>query len=54
LKSCGVYGYPPEQAAKVAITELRIRLAAHPELDVQLCCFGGRMAAIWQHALNQA
>ncbi|GLQ50286.1 O-acetyl-ADP-ribose deacetylase [Dyella flava] len=52
--SCGVYGYPPEQAASVAITALRDVPAAHPALDVQLCCFDQRMAAIWQHALNQA
>jgi len=52
--SCGVYGYPPEQAAGVAITALRDVLAAHPAPDVQLCCFDQRMAAIWQHALNQA
>ncbi|GGA09290.1 O-acetyl-ADP-ribose deacetylase [Dyella caseinilytica] len=50
--SCGVYGYPPEQAANVAIAALRIRLAAHPMLDVQLCCFGDRMAATWQNALS--
>jgi O-acetyl-ADP-ribose deacetylase len=52
--SCGVYGYPPEQAASVAIAALRDRLAKHPTLDVQLCCFGDHMAAIWQHALNRA
>jgi O-acetyl-ADP-ribose deacetylase (regulator of RNase III) len=52
--SCGVYGYPPEQAASVAIAALRDVLAAHPARDVQLCCFDHRMAAIWQHALNRA
>jgi O-acetyl-ADP-ribose deacetylase (regulator of RNase III) len=52
--SCGVYGYPPEQAARVATTTLRGVLAAHPTLDVQLCCYDDRMAAIWQHALTQA
>jgi O-acetyl-ADP-ribose deacetylase len=52
--SCGVYGYPPEQAASVAVVELRNLLAKQSALDVQLCCFDHRMAAIWQHALNQA
>jgi O-acetyl-ADP-ribose deacetylase len=52
--SCGVYGYPPEQAASVAIATLREVLAAHPELNVQLCCFDDHMAAIWQQALNRA
>jgi O-acetyl-ADP-ribose deacetylase len=52
--SCGVYGYPPEQAASVAVAALRDVLAVHLHLDVQLCCFDDRMAAIWQRALNQA
>lgn len=52
--SCGVYGYPPEQAAAVAIATLSNVLAAHPDLDVQLCCFDDRMASVWQSALNQA
>ncbi|HTC26490.1 O-acetyl-ADP-ribose deacetylase [Dyella sp.] len=51
--SCGVYGYPPDQAAKVAIATLRDVLSPHPTLEVQLCCFDDRMTAIWQRALNQ-
>jgi O-acetyl-ADP-ribose deacetylase len=51
--SCGIYGYPPDQAAKVAIAALREVLKAQPKLDVQLCCFDDRMTAIWRHALNQ-
>ena len=49
--SCGVYGYPPEQAARVAIASLREVLAIHPAMEVQLCCFDERMAAIWRAAL---
>ena len=49
--SCGVYGYPPEQAARVAIASLREVLAIHPGMEVQLCCFDERMAAIWRAAL---
>ncbi|MFC3652116.1 O-acetyl-ADP-ribose deacetylase [Dyella humi] len=52
--SCGVYGYPPEQAARVAITSLHDALAAHTAMDVQLCCYDERMASIWRDALNQA
>jgi O-acetyl-ADP-ribose deacetylase len=52
--SCGVYGYPPEKAARVAVAALRDALGAHPALDVRICCFDDRMAAIWRHALNQA
>ena len=50
--SCGVYGYPPDRAASVAVATLRDVLAMHPTLDVQLCCFDDRMAVIWQRALN--
>lgn len=50
--SCGVYGYPPEQAARVAIATLR--KVAPEAMDVQLCCYDARMAAIWQDALNRA
>lgn len=50
--SCGVYGYPPEQAARVAIATLRE--VAPDDIDVQLCCYGERMASIWQDALNRA
>ncbi|RUL74405.1 O-acetyl-ADP-ribose deacetylase [Dyella choica] len=52
--SCGVYGYPPEQAASVAVTALREVLKAHAAIDVQLCCFDERMASIWRDALNRA
>ncbi|WP_233843527.1 O-acetyl-ADP-ribose deacetylase [Dyella sp. 2HG41-7] len=51
--SCGVYGYPPDQAASVAIATLREALAAHVAINVQLCCYGERMASIWQQALNR-
>jgi O-acetyl-ADP-ribose deacetylase len=52
--SCGVYGYPLEQAAAVATATLRDVLVAHPDVDVQLCCFDEHVSAIWRHALNQA
>lgn len=52
--SCGVYGYPPEQAARVAIASLRDVLTGHAAMDVQLCCYDERMASIWSGALTQA
>lgn len=48
--SCGVYGYPPERAARIAIATLRE--VAHDAMDVQLCCLDARMASIWQEALD--
>lgn len=52
--SCGVYGYPPELAAPVALRSLRNAQRAGAPLRVLLCCFGEPMAAIWQAALNDA
>ncbi|SFR90769.1 O-acetyl-ADP-ribose deacetylase (regulator of RNase III), contains Macro domain [Dyella sp. OK004] len=52
--SCGIYGYPPERAAPVALAALRETLQEHTDMRVQLCCFDTRMAAIWRHALNPA
>ncbi|HUA81550.1 MAG TPA: O-acetyl-ADP-ribose deacetylase [Dyella sp.] len=52
--SCGVYGYPPDQAAGVAIATLREAFFDHAAMDVQLCCYDERMASIWKHALNRA
>ncbi|GLQ47756.1 macro domain-containing protein [Dyella lipolytica] len=52
--SCGVYGFPAERAANVAIDTLRDLLASHSDLDVRLCCFDDRMSVIWQRALTQA
>jgi O-acetyl-ADP-ribose deacetylase (regulator of RNase III) len=51
--SCGVYGYPPEQAARVALA------AVHdaddgPPLDITLCCFDMRMATVWRAAQAEA
>lgn len=50
--SCGIYGYPPERAAPVALAALRETLLEHVDLQVQLCCFDTRMAAIWRQALS--
>lgn len=52
--SCGVYGYPPERAAPVAVRALHEALAALGDHAVRLCCFDAHMAAIWRAALNRA
>lgn len=50
--SCGVYGYPPEQAARIAVVTLQDVLT-DDAMNVALCCYDERMASIWQEALNQ-
>ena len=52
--SCGVYGYPPELAAPVALHSLRDTHATETLLRILLCCFNETMAAIWQAALSDA
>jgi O-acetyl-ADP-ribose deacetylase (regulator of RNase III) len=49
--SCGVYGYPLDQAAAIALAEVRTWLAAH-ELPqhVLLCCFGPAVADAYRRA----
>ncbi len=50
--SCGVYGYPPPLAAAVAVTTLHEALAAHPDFELTLCCYGEGMRAVFQAALD--
>ena len=51
--SCGVYRFPPRDAARIAVRELSAYLAAHPEfLDVRLVAFQAELAEILHHALR--
>lgn len=51
--SCGVYGYPPPLAARVALRSLRDGPLDGPG-RVIVCCYGEPMAAIWREALSDA
>ncbi|MEO8859217.1 MAG: O-acetyl-ADP-ribose deacetylase [Burkholderiaceae bacterium] len=48
--SCGVYGYPAELAAVVAVRTLREQLADTYDIEVTLCCFSEAMRAVFQQA----
>jgi O-acetyl-ADP-ribose deacetylase (regulator of RNase III) len=52
--SCGVYGYPPELAAPVALRSLDASMTADASIRVLICCFGEAMASLWRAALNDA
>ena len=52
--SCGVYGYPPELAAPVALRGLREAQPRDAALRILLCCYGEAMTAVWEAALNAA
>lgn len=51
--SCGVYGYPPDQAARIAVREVRAFLADDDRIEtVYLVCFGEDIRQSFQQALQ--
>ena len=52
--SCGIYGYPMEDAARVALTTVVEILAEEPSIEkVRFVLFGSSALAIWQDALDE-
>ena len=50
--SCGVYGYPIDQAARIAIREVHTNLPRHASIElVQFCCFGDAITSAYRRAL---
>ncbi|HET6553692.1 MAG TPA: O-acetyl-ADP-ribose deacetylase [Dyella sp.] len=49
--SCGIYGYPPELAAPLALQSLG-EVLLDRSVQVQVCCFSDAMAEVWRTALN--
>lgn len=53
--SCGIYGYPPEQAVPIAVREVRAWLESRAvEARVIFACFGSEMAGLYRRALAQS
>ena len=51
--SCGVYGYPLQQAARIAVGEIHANLVRHASLElVQFCCFGDEVTSAYRRALS--
>ena len=51
--SCGVYGYPLAEAARVAVREVRSFLAGDDRIEaVYLVCFGGEVREAYERALQ--
>ena len=50
--STGVYGYPIEDAAKIAIKEVTAFLETHPDIEVTFCCFSGRDKDVYDNLLK--
>ena len=53
--STGVYGYPAEKAAEIAVSTVREALAGLPEPpEVAFCCFSQKSAEIYEKLLKMA
>jgi O-acetyl-ADP-ribose deacetylase (regulator of RNase III) len=53
--STGVYGYPPELAAPIAVQAVRSSLPLYPAIgEVVFCCFSADDAKIYRNILNSA
>lgn len=52
--STGVYGYPIEDATKLAVATVKQWLAENSEylLDVIFCCFGNEITEVYNRVLN--
>jgi O-acetyl-ADP-ribose deacetylase (regulator of RNase III) len=52
--SCGVYGYPLEQAVAIAVRECREGLQRYPDIEkITFACFDERMLGLYRKALEQ-
>lgn len=51
--STGVYGFPKEPAARIAILTVREFLEARPEMEVSFFCFDAENYAIYQSLLKE-
>jgi O-acetyl-ADP-ribose deacetylase len=51
--SCGVYGFPVDQAAHIAVTEVLSVVNRHPSIElIQFCCFGDPVTSAYRDALS--
>lgn len=51
--SCGIYGYPIDQAAAIAVAETRAAMTAYPGIEeVTFACFGPDVLGAYQRLLG--
>ena len=51
--STGVYSFPPDRAARIAVQTVRQNIADSGVEQVQFVCFGDETLQIYQHLLSQ-
>lgn len=51
--SCGVYGYPAEQATMIAIEVIVKKLLKYPNLKVTFCVFSDEMLTLYNSVLEE-
>ena len=50
--STGIYGYPPQQAVRIAVVTMREEFLAHGPLDVTFACFDDASLALYEKELE--
>lgn len=51
--STGIYGFPKELAATIAVTTCKTYLEIHPDLEIIFCCFSAADVTLYQSLLHQ-
>jgi len=49
--STGIYGYPPEQAVRIAVVTVREDVIAHGPVELVFACFDDRTLALYEKEL---
>ena len=52
--STGVYGYPINDAAQIAVREVTGFLVRHPEIEVTFCCFSDRDRSVYERLVTES
>ena len=52
--STGVYGYPINDAAQIAVREVTDFLVRHPEIEVTFCCFSDRDRSVYERLVTES
>lgn len=50
--STGVYGYPIEAAAQIAVREAKVFIATHSDLEIIFCCFRKRDTEVYERIVR--